>query len=87
MNTKTYKELLTNVIKITPSEKNILNTGWDLDVFVFARGAGAYICGEESALLESLEGKKGSRDLNHHFQLMLAYMVVRQLSLMWKLFR
>ena len=33
-------------------------SGWDFDLFVH-RGAGAYICGEESALLESLEGKKG----------------------------
>ena len=33
-------------------------SGWDVDVFLH-RGAGAYICGEESALLESLEGKKG----------------------------
>jgi NADH-quinone oxidoreductase subunit F len=32
--------------------------GWDLDIHVH-RGAGAYICGEETALLESLEGKKG----------------------------
>jgi NADH-quinone oxidoreductase subunit F len=32
--------------------------GWDFDVYV-AHGAGAYICGEETALLESLEGKKG----------------------------
>lgn len=38
--------------------KNILNTGFDLDVSVH-RGAGAYICGEETALLESLEGKRG----------------------------
>ena len=38
--------------------KNILGTGFDLDI-VIHRGAGAYICGEESALLESLEGKKG----------------------------
>jgi NADH-quinone oxidoreductase subunit F len=38
--------------------KNIFGTGFDLDV-VIHRGAGAYICGEESALLESLEGKKG----------------------------
>lgn len=37
------------------SEKNI---GWHLEVYLH-RGAGAYICGEESALLESLEGKKG----------------------------
>ena len=32
--------------------------GWDFDLFVH-HGAGAYICGEETALLESLEGKKG----------------------------
>ncbi|MFP4082602.1 MAG: NADH-quinone oxidoreductase subunit NuoF [Candidatus Aminicenantes bacterium] len=38
--------------------KNILDTGFNLDVFVH-RGAGAYICGEETALLESLEGKRG----------------------------
>ncbi len=33
-------------------------SGWDFDLFV-SHGAGAYICGEETALLESLEGKKG----------------------------
>lgn len=38
--------------------KNILNSGFDLNVTVH-RGAGAYICGEETALLESLEGKLG----------------------------
>ena len=38
--------------------KNILGSGYDLDVLVY-RGAGAYICGEETALLESLEGKRG----------------------------
>ncbi|RMG64147.1 MAG: NADH oxidoreductase (quinone) subunit F [Calditrichaeota bacterium] len=38
--------------------KNILGTGYDLDVYVH-RGAGAYICGEETGLLESLEGKRG----------------------------
>src|SRR5712672_205364 len=38
--------------------KNILGSGFDLEVIVY-RGAGAYICGEETALLESLEGKRG----------------------------
>ncbi|MBP7866649.1 MAG: NADH-quinone oxidoreductase subunit NuoF [Acidobacteria bacterium] len=38
--------------------KGILGTGFDLELDVY-RGAGAYICGEETALLESLEGKKG----------------------------
>lgn len=37
--------------------KNILGTGFDLDVVVH-RGAGAYICGEETGLIESLEGKR-----------------------------
>jgi len=38
--------------------KNILGSGYDLEITVH-RGAGAYICGEESALLESLEGRRG----------------------------
>jgi NADH-quinone oxidoreductase subunit F len=38
--------------------KGIMGTGFDIDVVV-QPGAGAYICGEETALLESLEGKKG----------------------------
>ncbi len=38
--------------------KNIQNSGFDLDLYVH-RGAGAYICGEETGLIESLEGKKG----------------------------
>ena len=37
--------------------KNVLGTGFDLDVWVH-RGAGAYICGEETGLIESLEGKR-----------------------------
>jgi NADH-quinone oxidoreductase subunit F len=39
--------------------KNILGSGYDLDLYV-QPGAGAYICGEETALLESLEGKRGN---------------------------
>ncbi len=38
--------------------KNACGSGYDYDVYLH-RGAGAYICGEETALLESLEGKKG----------------------------
>ncbi|MFV2002202.1 MAG: NADH-quinone oxidoreductase subunit NuoF [Paracoccaceae bacterium] len=38
--------------------KDAAKSGWDFDVFLH-HGAGAYICGEETALLESLEGKKG----------------------------
>jgi NADH-quinone oxidoreductase subunit F len=39
--------------------KNIMNSGYDLELYVHP-GAGAYICGEETALLESLEGKRGN---------------------------
>ena len=39
--------------------KNILGTGFDCNIYV-QRGAGAYICGEETALIESLEGKRGN---------------------------
>jgi len=46
--------------------KNILKSGYDLDLFVH-RGAGAYICGEETALLESIEGKRGQPRLKPPF--------------------
>ena len=39
--------------------KNILGSGYDCEIYI-QRGAGAYICGEETALLESLEGKRGN---------------------------
>jgi NADH-quinone oxidoreductase subunit F len=39
--------------------KNIMGTGFDLDLYVHP-GAGAYICGEETGLIESLEGKRGN---------------------------
>lgn len=39
--------------------KNILGSGYDLDLYVHC-GAGAYICGEETGLIESLEGKRGN---------------------------
>lgn len=46
--------------------KNACGSGYDFDVFVH-RGAGAYICGEETALIESLEGKKGQPRLKPPF--------------------
>ena len=46
--------------------KNACGSGWDFDVYVH-HGAGAYICGEETALLESLEGKKGQPRLKPPF--------------------
>ncbi|HEY9900773.1 MAG TPA: NADH-quinone oxidoreductase subunit NuoF [Pantanalinema sp.] len=45
---------------------NVMGTGYKLDVYTH-RGAGAYICGEETALLESLEGKKGQPRLKPPF--------------------
>ncbi len=49
--------------------KNACKSGWDFDVYVH-RGMGAYICGEETALIESLEGKKGQPRLKPPFPAM-----------------
>jgi len=46
--------------------RNACGTGWDFDLYLH-RGAGAYICGEETALLESIEGKKGMPRLKPPF--------------------
>jgi NADH-quinone oxidoreductase subunit F len=46
--------------------RNACGSGWDFDLYVH-HGAGAYICGEETALLESLEGKKGQPRLKPPF--------------------
>ena len=46
--------------------KTACGSGWDFDCYVH-RGAGAYICGEETALIESLEGKKGMPRLKPPF--------------------
>ncbi len=45
---------------------NACGSGWDFDIQV-TRGAGAYICGEETAMIESLEGKKGQPRLKPPF--------------------
>jgi len=45
---------------------NAAGSGWDFDLYLH-RGAGAYICGEETALIESLEGKKGMPRLKPPF--------------------
>src|SRR3546814_4486444 len=49
--------------------KDACGSGWDFDFYVH-RGAGAYICGEETALIESLEGKKGQPRLKPPFPAM-----------------
>merc|ERR1712079_833514 len=46
--------------------KNACGSGYDFDIFVH-RGAGAYICGEETSLIESLEGKQGKPRLKPPF--------------------
>ena len=46
--------------------KNAAKSGWDFDLYLH-HGAGAYICGEETALIESLEGKKGQPRLKPPF--------------------
>ncbi len=59
-----YNEAMTLVRAIQEARaagllgKNAAGSGWDYDIEVH-RGAGAYICGEETALLNSLEGRKG----------------------------
>jgi len=46
--------------------KNACGSGWDFDIYVH-RGAGAYICGEETALIDSLEGRRGMPRLKPPF--------------------
>lgn len=46
--------------------KDACGSGYDFDVFMH-RGAGAYICGEETALIESIEGKQGKPRLKPPF--------------------
>jgi len=46
--------------------KNACDSGWNLEIYIH-RGAGAYICGEETALLESLEGNRGQPRLKPPF--------------------
>ena len=55
--------------------KNAAGTGWDLDIYIHY-GAGAYICGEETALLESLEGKKGQPRLKPPFPALIGLYAV-----------
>ena len=46
--------------------KNACGSNWDFDIYIH-EGAGAYICGEETALIESIEGKKGQPRLKPPF--------------------
>ena len=50
---------------------NILGSDYSCDIIVH-RGAGAYICGEETGLIESLEGKRANPELSHLISLRLS---------------
>ena len=63
---KNFKKQLMKLMKKNLIGKNASGTGWDLDIYIHY-GAGAYICGEETALLESIEGKKGQPRLKPPF--------------------
>ena len=66
---KDFKMQLIKLMKEIIWEKMQQDSGWDFDIYIHY-GAGAYICGEETALLESIEGNKGQlQDLNHLFLL------------------
>ena len=67
---KTLEHAIEEAYKEGLIGKNACNSGYDLDIYVH-RGAGAYICGEETALLESLEGKKGMPRLKPPFPAMV----------------
>ncbi|MFZ4799349.1 MAG: NADH-quinone oxidoreductase subunit NuoF, partial [Bacteroidia bacterium] len=56
---KILEKAISDAYKAGLLGKNILGTDYSLDLYVQC-GAGAYICGEETALLESLEGKRGN---------------------------
>jgi len=67
--THVYRRLLNAVAEAKAAGylgENILGSGFDLDIVVHA-GAGAYICGEETALLDSLEGRRGQPRLKPPF--------------------
>ena len=63
---KKLQEAINEAYKKELIGKNACGSGWDLDIHIHY-GAGAYICGEETALLESIEGKKGQPRLKPPF--------------------
>ena len=63
---KILQEAIDEAYKESLLGKNACGTGFDLDIYIHL-GAGAYICGEETALLESLEGNKGQPRLKPPF--------------------
>ena len=66
--------------------KNACGSGYDFDIYIH-RGMGAYICGEETALIESIEGKAGKPRLKPLSQLVLVYLVDQLLLPMLKVYQ
>lgn len=64
--TSNLQEAINEAYKAGLIGKNACGSGYDFDVYVH-RGAGAYICGEETSLIESLEGKQGKPRLKPPF--------------------
>ena len=64
---KVLREAIAEAYKAGLLGKNILGSGFDFDLDVYS-GAGAYICGEETGLISSLEGKKVQHKLKLLFQ-------------------
>jgi NADH-quinone oxidoreductase subunit F len=67
------QQALTEAYKAGYLGKNILGSGIDFDLDVYS-GAGAYICGEETGMISSLEGKKGQPKLKPPFPAVQGYL-------------
>ena len=77
MKVKDYKMQLIKLMQKNYLGKNACGSGWDFDIHIHY-GAGAYICGEETALLESIEGNKGQPRLKPPFPALVGLYGVRQ---------
>jgi NADH dehydrogenase (ubiquinone) flavoprotein 1 len=66
METNNLQRAIDEAYKAGLIGKNASNSGYDFDVYIH-RGSGAYICGEETALIESIEGKQGKPRLKPPF--------------------
>ena len=76
---KRFEEALDEALAAGFIGQNILGSGFNFELFAH-HGHGAYICGEETALLESIEGKKGSRASSRHSRRLLVCMANRRRS-------
>jgi len=77
------QQAITEAYKAGFIGKNACGSGYGFDVYLH-RGAGAYICGEETALIESLEGKQGKPRLKPPFPGTLAFLGAHRRLRTWK---